>query len=126
MTPHRTSKLRFLPLTGGALALLLAACTEVGNHQAAPVAKIDAPAVSAEKAADLHGVHNVVTYAPDMICGAVPEGAAGLATLKAMGVKTIVSVDGEVETRRGRQLVAGALVDVDAPTGVRRLRVVQE
>lgn len=37
-----------------------------------------------------------------------------------------VSVDGEVETRRGRQLVAGALVDVDAPTGVRRLRVVQE
>jgi cytochrome c556 len=29
-----------------------------------------------------------------MICGAVPEGAEGLATLKAMGVKTIVSVDG--------------------------------
>ncbi len=37
-----------------------------------------------------------------------------------------VSVDGEVETRRGRQLVAGARVDVDAPTGIRRLRVVQE
>jgi len=28
-----------------------------------------------------------------------------------------VSVDGEVETRRGRQLAAGARVSVDLPTG---------
>lgn len=28
-----------------------------------------------------------------------------------------VSVDGEVETRRGRQLAAGARVEVDLPTG---------
>ncbi|RYJ00838.1 MAG: RNA-binding S4 domain-containing protein [Actinomycetales bacterium] len=35
-----------------------------------------------------------------------------------------VSVDGEVETRRGRQLSPGALVDIAEPGGVRRLRVV--
>lgn len=35
-----------------------------------------------------------------------------------------VRVDGEIETRRGRQLTPGALVDVSEPQGVRRLRVV--
>lgn len=34
-----------------------------------------------------------------------------------------VRVDGESEERRGRQLEAGALVEVDLPEGVRRLRI---
>ncbi len=34
-----------------------------------------------------------------------------------------VRVDGEVETRRGRQLDRGAVVEVAAPTGVQRFRV---
>ena len=34
-----------------------------------------------------------------------------------------VSVDGEVETRRGRQLVPGMLVEVALPTGVAAARV---
>jgi len=34
-----------------------------------------------------------------------------------------VSVDGEVETRRGRQLDRGSVVEVAAPGGVRRFRV---
>ena len=34
-----------------------------------------------------------------------------------------VRVNGEVETRRGRQLVAGDAVSVDAPAGVRTVRV---
>ncbi len=34
-----------------------------------------------------------------------------------------VKVNGEVETRRGRQLVPGDLVTVDAPAGVRTVRV---
>ena len=34
-----------------------------------------------------------------------------------------VQVNGEVETRRGRQLVAGDVVRVDAPAGVRLVRV---
>ena len=51
------------------------------------------------------------------------ESGAEAGALVALGD---VSVDGEVETRRGRQLVAGARVDVYAPTGIRRLRVVLE
>ena len=34
-----------------------------------------------------------------------------------------VRVNGEVETRRGRQLVPGDLVTVDAPAGIRTVRV---
>jgi ribosome-associated protein len=34
-----------------------------------------------------------------------------------------VRVDGEVETRRGRQLDRGAVVEVATPTGVQRFRV---
>ena len=34
-----------------------------------------------------------------------------------------VRVNGEVETRRGRQLVPGDVVTVDAPAGVRTVRV---
>lgn len=34
-----------------------------------------------------------------------------------------VLVDGEVETRRGRQLGRGAVVEVRTPVGVRRLQV---
>ena len=34
-----------------------------------------------------------------------------------------VRVNGEVETRRGRQLTAGDVVSLDAPAGVRTVRV---
>jgi len=37
-----------------------------------------------------------------------------------------VQVNGEPETRRGRQLAPGDVLDVDLPTGVRQLRVVGE
>lgn len=90
--------LRHLPLwlTGAALAggLCLSACQAPGDAHAAPLATIAPPALGAAKGVDLPGVHNVVTYAPSCIGGAVPEGAEGLRTLAAMGVKTIVSVDG--------------------------------
>src|SRR5262245_61905634 len=64
-----------------------------GGKEAAHVS-MHAPAVDAKKVVDLAGVHNVVTYAPNMIGGGQPEGAEGLETLAAMGIKTIVSVDG--------------------------------
>ena len=38
----------------------------------------------------LPGLHNVVTYDQDVVCGGVPEGEEGLRTLRAMGIKTIV------------------------------------
>lgn len=37
-----------------------------------------------------------------------------------------VSIDGEVETRRGRQVPVGAVVEIDLPQGVRTLRVVRQ
>lgn len=36
-----------------------------------------------------------------------------------------VRVDGETETRRGRQVAVGSLVEVDLPDGVHRLQVVR-
>lgn len=69
------------------------------THPTAP--SLAAPAVDAATPATFAGLHNVVTYAPGLVCGGVPEGEHGLATLAAMGIKTIVSVDGaepEAET----------------------------
>ena len=37
-----------------------------------------------------------------------------------------VQVNGETETRRGRQLAPGDVLEVDLPTGLRRLRVASE
>ena len=37
-----------------------------------------------------------------------------------------VSVDGEVETRRGRQVPVGAVVEVDLPQGVETLHVARQ
>lgn len=51
------------------------------------------------------GIHNAVAYHPGFVSGSVPEGDAGLDTLAAMGVRTIISVDGaepEVEKARAR------------------------
>lgn len=63
------------------------------------------PPVSADSPVDLPGVHNVVTYHDGFVAGGVPEGDAGFATLEAMGVRTVISVDGsepEVELARAR------------------------
>ncbi len=40
------------------------------------------------------GIHNAVAYHPGFVSGSAPEGAEGFATLRAMGVKTVISVDG--------------------------------
>ena len=52
------------------------------------------PALLATKSEHLPGLHNVVAYAPNVIGGGQPEGEEGLVTLKDMGIKTVVSVDG--------------------------------
>lgn len=43
---------------------------------------------------DFPGIHNAVAYHEGFISGSVPEGDEGFTTLAAMGVKTIISVDG--------------------------------
>jgi ribosome-associated protein len=51
--------------------------------------------------------------------GVADSGADAAAIIAAGDVR----VDGEVETRRGRQLERGAVVEVAAPGGVQRFRV---
>jgi len=43
---------------------------------------------------DYPGIHNAVAYHEGYVSGSVPEGDAGFDTLAAMGIKTIISVDG--------------------------------
>lgn len=74
-----------------ACSLALSACAE---PQPAPRADpVALPALDAAKPTDLDGLHNVVAYAKDLYSGAAPEGA-GFETLRRMGVKTVLSVDG--------------------------------
>lgn len=94
MTPSRFA----LPALAASLLLatvLATACQSSGGAQLdhAP-ARVAPPPVGAEKAVHLPGLHNVVTYSDHTIGGGQPEGREGLATLAAMGVKTVISVDG--------------------------------
>lgn len=60
----------------------------------APVTPIPLPAMSDEKPRDYPGIHNAVAFHKGFVSGSVPEGDEGFETLHAMGVKTIISVDG--------------------------------
>ena len=59
-----------------------------------PATRHEAPPTNATAAIALPGLHNVVTYAEELVCGGVPEGDEGFATLQGMGIRTIISVDG--------------------------------
>lgn len=51
------------------------------------------------------GLHNVVAFRDDYLSGSVPEGEKGFDSLAALGVKTIITVDGsepEVDKARAR------------------------
>jgi protein tyrosine phosphatase (PTP) superfamily phosphohydrolase (DUF442 family) len=58
-------------------------------------AHVDSPLLAAVTPADYAGLHNVVAFTDSLYSGAVPEGDEGFATLQGMGIKTIISVDGE-------------------------------
>ncbi|MCB9877233.1 MAG: cytochrome c [Planctomycetes bacterium] len=82
--------------------LLITACQSSGDaHQIA--AHVEAPPVDADQAVGFPGLHNVVTYAPDVVCGGAPEGHEGLEALKAMGIKTIITVDGAAPDAKGAE-----------------------
>ncbi|MFG0250319.1 MAG: hypothetical protein ACF8OB_15650 [Phycisphaeraceae bacterium JB051] len=74
--------------------MLLVACQSQSVEPVLEVQAITPPSVEDDKPTDLPGLHNVVAYTPDTFSGAVPEGEAGFATLKGMGIKTVISVDG--------------------------------
>ena len=50
--------------------------------------------IGAGKAADLPGLHNVFRLSEKLYSGAVPEGDLGFETLKQLGIRTVISVDG--------------------------------
>jgi protein tyrosine phosphatase (PTP) superfamily phosphohydrolase (DUF442 family) len=57
-----------------------------------------------DKPVDLKGLHNVIRVSDRLYSGGVPEGSAGFDSLKALGVRTILSVDGsrpDVDRARG-------------------------
>ncbi|PWD50015.1 RNA-binding protein [Serinibacter arcticus] len=55
------------------------------------------------------------------LAGVVEDGSDAKELLADEGV----SVDGEVETRRGRQVEVGSVVEIDLPQGVERFTVVR-
>ncbi|MFT3684247.1 MAG: cytochrome c [Phycisphaerales bacterium] len=59
------------------------------------------PTMAETKPIDYPGIHNAVAYHPGFVSGSQPDGEEGIKTLAAMGVKTIITVDGaepDVET----------------------------
>jgi protein tyrosine phosphatase (PTP) superfamily phosphohydrolase (DUF442 family) len=94
--PHTSLSVRCLAAALCAIAVTTA-CQATGSAlpAAGQTASIAPPPVDAATAVHLPGLHNVVAYAPGVIGGGQPEGREGLATLAAMGIKTVVSVDGQ-------------------------------
>jgi protein tyrosine phosphatase (PTP) superfamily phosphohydrolase (DUF442 family) len=96
VTPPRSAPL-LTTLSLASLALVTACRSTADSGTSPPVAvTIAPPALGADKPVGLDGLHNVVTYAPNLVCGGVPEGREGLHTLAAMGIKTVISVDGGI------------------------------
>ena len=105
-----------LRLTLIASSVALATCLAAANagdppaQQQAPAAtpaKLELPAADDAKPRDYPGLHNVVCYGPGLYSGSAPDGAAGFRTLKALGIASIISVDGaapEVELAKGEGL----------------------
>lgn len=84
---------------------LAVSCAGPGPAPRPAVPAIPLPTMADAGPRDYPGLHNAVAYHEGFISGSAPEGDAGYDTLAAMGVKTIISVDGaapEVEEARAR------------------------
>lgn len=90
-----------------ALSALLLACSSSNQHAASTPASptppavpaqpaISAPSLSDSKPVHLPGLHNIVAYHDNYYSGGVPESPAAFDTLKSLGIKTVISVDGAV------------------------------
>lgn len=103
-TPARTCT-----LAAGVLVILTIGMSSWAAGEAATIAESENPPASAPCVAtaaispptprdthprDYPGIHNAVAFHEGFISGGVPEGAEGFRTLAAMGIKTIISVDG--------------------------------
>jgi len=80
----------------GYLPLLLPMPSLRANDDARPTAPLVAPTVAAPAPVDLPGLHNVVAFHEGFYSGGVPEGDVAFDALKALGVRTVISVDGAI------------------------------
>jgi protein tyrosine phosphatase (PTP) superfamily phosphohydrolase (DUF442 family) len=89
----RLTHLSILALLGslGALACTSASRVEVAAPVSAPTLPVPGP--ETDQAVDYPGLRNVVAYGNDLYSGSQPE-EGGLETLAAMGIRTVISVDG--------------------------------
>ena len=84
------------------LGVLAGGCASPASQGNAAVADqpagqpIALPPLNADHVVNYPGVINVLAYGPHLYSGAAPDGAQGFRTLKALGIRTIVSVDGEL------------------------------
>ncbi len=90
-----------------ALAMMIG-CAALGSC-AWPAAGPEATPLSGAgtDAAESPGVHNLIEVSPGVYSGSMPEGDAGFRTLGALGVRTVISVDGarpDVERARARSM----------------------
>jgi protein tyrosine phosphatase (PTP) superfamily phosphohydrolase (DUF442 family) len=72
------------------LALSAAGCSRGGDGPASGAAPLRAEPARLEAA----GLHNVFRLSDRLYSGSAPEGDAGFASLRALGVRTVLSVDG--------------------------------
>lgn len=89
---------------GFLLAGTIAACVAGGlsGCQAAPEkpgatsvpVSLPPPSAAQTTPQDYPGLHNVVAFSDGVYSGSVPEGDAGFESLRAMGIRTVLSVDG--------------------------------
>ncbi len=82
-------------------ALLPSCATPPRGPQRADMAAVSPPAMHDTAPRDYSGIHNAVAYHDGFISGSAPDGDAGFDTLAALGVKTIISVDGAAPDVRG-------------------------
>lgn len=81
---------------------LLVSCAKKAI-ETSPALTIRPPSMADDTPRDFAGLHNVVAYREGCLSGSVPEGDKGFDTLAAMGVTTIISVDGaEPDVARAR------------------------
>jgi protein tyrosine phosphatase (PTP) superfamily phosphohydrolase (DUF442 family) len=83
------------PPPGIGIALLTAlggALLVVGSARPSP--EIRAPAVGAAQPVEFPGLHNVIRVSEKLYSGGVPEGKASFSSLKKLGIRTVISVDG--------------------------------
>lgn len=80
-----------------------ASATPHGGKPRETAVTVAAPTMADQKPREYPGIHNAVAYHEGFVSGSAPEGEEGFETLRAMGVKTIISVDGaEPEAAKAR------------------------